>query len=309
MFLHPEQPSMTTPSMAQIASDFPLNPILNFPLWESPQVDRNSCANFPPFYDPGLWTMYSQAAVGGNIQEFPKSRKRVREEDLGLSAWINTKMNAGEQLFVDELNKNQPCCSLCSSFCGDNDFLIRMRKELEELDLFVLMQMEKIRLEVEQKGKNYWNNVFRVVDEGMERIIKCKDEEIVKISQRNTALEEKVKILLMEGKTWKTLAHSNDATIISLRCYLEFAKAKEGEGESKVEDSMSCCYDRKLNNSIVNSKNSNNRPNCRGCRRNEVSILILPCRHLCLCSECEHKFQSCPMCMSPKTACIKVLMS
>lgn len=106
----------------------------------------------------------------------------------------------------------------------------------------IRVQTEKLRVELEKKRRHHWSNTLHMVEERLQRIIKWKDEEIEKMSRRNTELEEKVKMLVMEGQIWKSLAQSNEATAISLRRDLEMAQVREGEGDSgPVEDSMSCC--------------------------------------------------------------------
>lgn len=179
----------------------------------------------------------------------------------------------------------------------------------------IRVQTEKLRVELEKKWRHHWSNTLHMVEERLQRIIKWKDEEIEKMSRRNTELEEKVKMLLMEGQIWKSLAQSNEATAISLRRDLEMAQVREGEGDSgPVEDSMSCCdWEKKKEEEEEEDEEEEekerSRRRCHGCRRNEMCVLVLPCRHLCLCSDCDPQFESCPLCMSPKSATIKVHMS
>ncbi|KAF3771598.1 hypothetical protein EJ110_NYTH60059 [Nymphaea thermarum] len=39
------------------------------------------------------------------------------------------------------------------------------------------------------------------------------------------------------------------------------------------------------------------------------SVLLLPCRHLCLCSGCAAAVDTCPICKSTKTATVQVYLS
>ncbi|GAB2276465.1 hypothetical protein Dimus_011189 [Dionaea muscipula] len=48
---------------------------------------------------------------------------------------------------------------------------------------------------------------------------------------------------------------------------------------------------------------------CRRCGREESSVLLLPCRHLCLCIGCGPTVDACPMCNSAKTASVHVNLS
>ncbi|CAK8534761.1 unnamed protein product [Lathyrus sativus] len=48
---------------------------------------------------------------------------------------------------------------------------------------------------------------------------------------------------------------------------------------------------------------------CSNCGKDESCVLILPCRHLCLCAVCGSNLHICPICKSFKTASIHVNMS
>lgn len=48
---------------------------------------------------------------------------------------------------------------------------------------------------------------------------------------------------------------------------------------------------------------------CRGCRVADVAVLLLPCRHLCVCKACEGQTLACPLCAAPKQASLLVHMS
>ncbi|CAA2993017.1 probable BOI-related E3 ubiquitin- ligase 3 [Olea europaea subsp. europaea] len=55
--------------------------------------------------------------------------------------------------------------------------------------------------------------------------------------------------------------------------------------------------------------NSNRNRLCRSCGKVESSVLLLPCRHLCLCTFCGSSLSTCPICNSIKTASLNVDMS
>lgn len=48
--------------------------------------------------------------------------------------------------------------------------------------------------------------------------------------------------------------------------------------------------------------------NCKVCLEKPATILLLPCRHLALCSECKMKLESCPVCRKHTTAAMRVFM-
>ncbi len=46
----------------------------------------------------------------------------------------------------------------------------------------------------------------------------------------------------------------------------------------------------------MNEYRLNNKKICSICYINEIRILFKPCNHLCVCSECSKKIDSCPIC-------------
>ncbi|KAJ7982009.1 BOI-related E3 ubiquitin-protein ligase 1 [Quillaja saponaria] len=48
---------------------------------------------------------------------------------------------------------------------------------------------------------------------------------------------------------------------------------------------------------------------CRNCGKEESCVLILPCRHLCLCTVCGSTLHTCPICKSIKNASVHINMS
>ncbi|KAI9116560.1 hypothetical protein K1719_012727 [Acacia pycnantha] len=54
---------------------------------------------------------------------------------------------------------------------------------------------------------------------------------------------------------------------------------------------------------------SESRRLCRNCGKEESCVLILPCRHLCLCTVCGSTLHTCPVCKSFKNASVHVNMS
>ncbi|KHN01654.1 Inhibitor of apoptosis protein [Glycine soja] len=51
------------------------------------------------------------------------------------------------------------------------------------------------------------------------------------------------------------------------------------------------------------------RPKCRGCAKRVASVVVLPCRHLCICTECDAHFRACPVCLTLKNSTVEVFLS
>ena len=63
------------------------------------------------------------------------------------------------------------------------------------------------------------------------------------------------------------------------------------------------------NDNYKTSSECGNNRWCRNCGKQESCVLLLPCRHLCLCTICGSTLHICPICKSPKNASVHVNMS
>lgn len=110
----------------------------------------------------------------------------------------------------------------------------------------------------------------------------------------------------------------------------EEAATAAAAGDDEIDDAQSCCgssweverrtladegVDKKdSNKNIINNNNGEEENNstsrlCRNCRKVESCVLLLPCRHLCLCTACGSSLHICPICKSTKNASVHVNMS
>lgn len=160
--------------------------------------------------------------------------------------------------------------------------------------------------------------------------LKEKDEHIQKMGKLNMALQERVKSLYVENQLWRDLAQTNEATAMSLRCNLEQVLAQVSNerfpagGAAVAEEAESCCgsndcgRDGEGEEEVVGQRRTLARAEevgggnrvCRICGERESCVLLLPCRHLCLCTSCGTTLQStCPVCNSSMNATVHVNMS
>ncbi|XP_031503480.1 probable BOI-related E3 ubiquitin-protein ligase 3 [Nymphaea colorata] len=302
MFLQPFE-APTNSLMAEIASRNFVNPIAGgFPLQEG----QNFSSNFSPFILQGVSPIVENPADDFSCG-FSASRKRGRDEFRSVF---------------------------------DREILVKVQRQCQELDRFVALQTEKTRAELEEKRRSYWRQVVAAAEVGMQRILRGKDEEIESMNRRNSALEEKVRALLVEGQVWRNLAQANEATVVALRRDLELlllsnanadgnnnAKAPSSLEEGQGDNGECCSYGEAADKDAaaksgcdggggvgeVEADEQKGRRRrvmgCKVCGTREVSVLVLPCRHLCLCSECDGRSEKCPLCFSPKTATVQVYMS
>ncbi|KAG8386609.1 hypothetical protein BUALT_Bualt03G0166300 [Buddleja alternifolia] len=242
----------------------------------------------------------------------PLSRKRSRDA-------INNPLLSSLIQNQSANNNNHSRCGSNFTFLGEDMSFHFQQQQLET---------EKVRLEIEERRKRYSRRIAAAVEENVMKKLKAKEEEMEKIGKMNWALEERVKSLCVENQIWKDLAQTNEATANALRCNLEQVLQAQVEDENRQEqrhllddDAQSCCgsnfddevmerrtsanstggHDREYNNSDSRM--------CRRCGREESCVLLLPCRHLCLCTVCGSSLNTCPVCKATKTASVHVNLS
>ncbi|XP_057765298.1 probable BOI-related E3 ubiquitin-protein ligase 3 [Salvia miltiorrhiza] len=184
------------------------------------------------------------------------------------------------------------------TFLGE-DFSLHFQQQQLEMDRFITQHTEKVRIEIEERRKKYARRIAAAVQENILKKLKAKEEEVEKIGKMNCALEERVKSLCVENQIWRDLAQANEATANALRCNLEqvLAQVQDEQQEQGGDDGQSCCGS--------NYEEEDGRM-CRSCGKEESCVLLLPCRHLCLCTVCGSSLHTCPVCSSTKTASVHV---
>lgn len=177
------------------------------------------------------------------------------------------------------------------------------------------LQGEQLRQTLEEKRLRHSRSLIAAVEEQVSRKLREKDVELDKYKRRNMELEEHVKQLSLEAHLWQTKAKNQETVLHTLRTSVHLSRedlSKEGCGDSEVDDAASSHHDDLADaqaRAYRENRELKEQRSCRICRSNEVSILLLPCRHLCLCKDCEGRLDTCPVCGSLKNASVQVYMS
>uniref|UniRef100_A0A1J3HIZ4 RING-type E3 ubiquitin transferase n=1 Tax=Noccaea caerulescens TaxID=107243 RepID=A0A1J3HIZ4_NOCCA len=213
------------------------------------------------------------------------------------------------------------------SFLGqDIDISSHINQQQHDIDRFVSLHMERVKFEIQEKRKRQARTIMEAVEHGLVKRLRVKEEERERIGKINHALEERVKSLAIENQIWRDLAQTNEATANNLRTNLEqvLAQVKDVQGAgldyvnpSDEDDAQSCCgsstREETVRRTVAATTEAHDKAGkgrmCRNCGEEESCVLLLPCRHLCLCGVCGSSVHTCPICRSPKNASVHVNMS
>lgn len=203
--------------------------------------------------------------------------------------------------------------SLLLSLMGDA-IDVELRKHDAELDRFLKVEGDRMRQAVLEKFQASQLQTLSIV-EGKNLQKLCEREvEVENMNLKNMELEEQVEQLSIEAAAWQQRAQYNENMIAALRfnlqqVYAQSRDSKEGCGDSEVDDTASCCIPRAADFHLSKEKNDTKALlTCKFCGVNEVCMLLFPCKHLCLCKDCESKLSCCPLCQSSKFMSMEIFM-
>ncbi|KAG6403642.1 hypothetical protein SASPL_135870 [Salvia splendens] len=173
----------------------------------------------------------------------------------------------------------------------------RQRLEFEQ---FLNLQNERLRMAMQEQRKQHISVLMTKYEWKSDLLLKQKDEEIAKAANRTTELHNFMKKMEIENLTWQRVAKENEAMIASLNDSIQRLRESAFLSENAAEDAESCCREEKTE--------TKNKMVCRICNTRNSCVVMLPCRHLCSCKDCEVFLDSCPVCSMPKKAAIEALI-
>ncbi|KAG1370263.1 kinesin-like protein KIN-7M, chloroplastic [Cocos nucifera] len=199
-----------------------------------------------------------------------------------------------------------------------------------EIDALVRLQNERLRSGLEEVRKRYCRVLLSAVEQRVAKQLREKETELEDATRRNVELEEKVRQMSAENQMWFNVAKNNEAIVNSLRSSLEQVllqnvasatpdpgnQGLEGYGDSEgaaalfpADDAQSCCFEEHRMEAVARENEEFRlRRGCKVCRVKDACVLLLPCRHLCLCTVCAPKLATCPICHTMKNASLQIFL-
>ncbi|XP_020597164.1 probable BOI-related E3 ubiquitin-protein ligase 3 [Phalaenopsis equestris] len=197
-----------------------------------------------------------------------------------------------------------------------DDIFSYVHHNMLDLDRLLNDHNERVRLELAERRRLFTQQLMAAVEKGMLKQLKAKDYEIERANKINLELEQKVRSLSLEIQIWRELAQTNETNANVLRINLEQEliatqlRLKEQqrsctESRAIVDDAESyCCGESDGMVSVFRPMRS-----CWSCTLEEATVLMLPCRHLCLCVDCGRGCNFCPVCKCSKAGSVNINLS
>ncbi|KAL6007045.1 hypothetical protein ACLOJK_032541 [Asimina triloba] len=228
-------------------------------------------------------------------------------------------VSTGLRLSYDDDERNSSVTSASGSMTtlpvilslGDN-LRSEIERQKEEFDHYIRVQEEQISKGVREMRQRHMASFLGAVEKGVGQKLREKELEIENMNRKNQELVERIKQVAMEAQSWHYRARYNESVVNVLKSNLKQAiaqgadQAKEGCGDSEVDDAASS-FDH--NAFVGNNGGLKEQMTCKACKSKEISILLLPCRHLCLCNDCGGFIEVCPVCHTKKAYIVQVFMS
>ncbi|XP_061343959.1 BOI-related E3 ubiquitin-protein ligase 1-like isoform X2 [Gastrolobium bilobum] len=191
----------------------------------------------------------------------------------------------------------------------------QIKQQRDEIDLFIQAQGEQLRRALAEKRQRHYRALLSAAEESVARRLNEKEAEVKIATRRNAELEARAAQLSVEAQVWQAKAKAQEAMAVSLQAQLQHAmmsgekrSGEDGGGvscavgvEGQAEDAESAYVDPER---VVLSG-----PKCKGCGKRVASVVVLPCRHLCVCTECDRHLRACPVCLTVKTSTVEVYLS
>ncbi|KAL3628835.1 hypothetical protein CASFOL_027881 [Castilleja foliolosa] len=272
----------------------------------------------------------------GNRQISPNNDNRVRgSETLSVQQKLHISLNnnnlchdeagrvfnpnpvsTGLKLSCEEEERNSSVTSARENMKNNvpvmlslgNTVKMEMDRQMEEFGRYIELQEENILRGVREINQRHTVSMLAALEKGVNRKLHEKDLQIENLNRKNKELSDKIKQVTVEAQSWHYRAKYNESVVNVLKNNIQqlmeqnTAHAREGSGESELDDAISC------SNNPSNQGPETRSIKCRACNVKGVSVLVLPCRHLCLCLDCEGFIDVCPVCQVMKTASVHVYM-
>ncbi|CAL4969097.1 unnamed protein product [Urochloa decumbens] len=180
-----------------------------------------------------------------------------------------------------------------------------------EIDALFRVETERLRAGLQDARRRHARAVFSAAERTASRRLRAAEAGLGRALARSAELDERLRQAAAEAEAWRGVAESHEAVAAGLRAALDDVLAQSPCAEGgDAEDARSCCDERDYEEQGAGeARRCRSTRACRSCGGAEACVLVLPCRHLCLCGVCDAAVEACPVCAAAKNASLHVLLS
>ncbi|XP_058768885.1 BOI-related E3 ubiquitin-protein ligase 1-like isoform X2 [Vicia villosa] len=191
----------------------------------------------------------------------------------------------------------------------------QIKQQRDELDQFIQAQGETLRRTLTEKRQRHYRELLTTAEEAVAQRLREKEAELSKATRKNAELEARAAQLTMEAQVWQAKARAQEAAAASLQAQLQQTimcqTADDGGGggvscavEGQASDAESAYIDPDRVVVVAEARGK-----CRACLKRVATVVVLPCRHLCICRECDAHYSACLVCLTLKNSTVEVFLS
>ncbi|XP_058184146.1 BOI-related E3 ubiquitin-protein ligase 1-like [Rhododendron vialii] len=180
-------------------------------------------------------------------------------------------------------------------------------EQSDQIDEIIRTHAEQLQRALADKWQGHYRTLQCAAEERAAKRLKEREGEMEKMVRRNAELEQMAARYSAEAEVWRTEAKRLENTVGTLRASLLKATVRGGlgcggsAGVAAAEDAESSYVDPDRVEPVSLA--------CKGCGKRVATVMMWPCRHMCVCKGCDIVSKTCLVCRSIKTTSIEVVLS
>ncbi|KAG6527014.1 hypothetical protein ZIOFF_009101 [Zingiber officinale] len=213
-----------------------------------------------------------------------------------LQSCVPPLVSTGIGLSVDEQRRPQQNQQSFDTFMS-GDLAVCVTQQKDEIERFLHGHGEYLRRTLEERRRRSIRSLLVAARKTAAQRLREKEADVERAASRGAELEHRLAHLRTESMAWQARAKAGHAEAASLHAQLQQASAAILPPKS-ADSAESAFGESQLEPEWV----------CRACWGRPASVVILPCRHLCLCDVCDGGAEeACPVCRCVRTGGVRIL--
>nr|ACL52541.1 unknown [Zea mays] len=240
-------------------------------------------------------------------------------------AQLQKRTAMGLRLDFDEGSEHVSCTSPASASAScllSKELAAQRDQHRNEMDRLIQEHADRLRRALADTRRRHYRSLVGAAEAAAAQRVREKEAEASEAARRRADLEDRVARLRAEAAAWQAKDAADQSTAAALHAQLQKAAAAQARGKAEEEDNVGAAADDAGSCFVdpdrvveVAPPRPLARP-CRTCGQRSASVVLLPCRHLCVCAECEPAVPAagavaaaCPMCRGAVTGTVQVFFS